>query len=63
MEKLALFVHRDKVVHVARQLPSGLWTSKLGQSFDIEHPLAALEGDLYGSVALVFGRPRASEQT
>ncbi|MCY7407984.1 MAG: hypothetical protein LH631_11575, partial [Alkalinema sp. CAN_BIN05] len=36
--------------HVARQLPNGLWTSKLGRLEDIEHELDGLSGDLYGTV-------------
>lgn len=48
--------------HVARQLKDGRWTSKLGIFEDIEHDtLAALEGPLYGRVALVLRRPRRDE--
>src|SRR5262249_39325439 len=42
---------------VARQRPSGRWTSKLGGAEDIEHDLHDLEGELYGTVALVMKRP------
>lgn len=42
--------------HAARQLPSGLWTSKLGKDVDIEHTLRGLEGDLYGRVACFMKR-------
>ena len=41
-EKIALFGDGDKFLHVARQLPNGRWTSKLGQDRDIEHELEAL---------------------
>jgi hypothetical protein len=54
--KVALFAKGDAPTHAARQLASGLWTSKLGQSVDITHPLVALEGDLYGSVAAIVQR-------
>ena len=38
-EKIALYVQvNGSPTHVARQLPNGIWTSKLGRSFDIEHP-------------------------
>lgn len=40
--------------HVARQLSNGLWTSKLGVSYDVEHTLEALEGELYGRVYCVM---------
>ncbi|HUW66401.1 MAG TPA: hypothetical protein VMW83_17210, partial [Spirochaetia bacterium] len=39
-EKIALYVSKDgRPAHAARQLSSGLWTSKLGPSWDIEHTL------------------------
>lgn len=45
--------------HVARQLASGAWTSKLGVSEDIEHAsLAALEGTLYARVARILRKRR-----
>jgi hypothetical protein len=57
-EKVAVFVDtRGVPTHAARQLPTGLWTSKLGQWEDIEHQLLALEGEIYGRVAVVFKRP------
>jgi hypothetical protein len=49
--KLAIYVTLDgRPQHVARQLPSGLWTSKLGRLEDIEHELEGLNGLLYGTV-------------
>ena len=61
-EKVALYADEHGwPTHVARQLPSGLWTSKLGVSEDIEHDTpAALEGDLYGRVAQYLRRQRIS---
>lgn len=57
-EKVAVFADADgKPTHAARQLSSGKWTSKLGQAEDIEHELRALEGELYGAVAMVLQRP------
>lgn len=57
-EKVAIYVDsEDTPTHAARQLPSGRWTSKLGSCVDIEHFLRALEGDHYGSVALIMKRP------
>ena len=58
-EKIAIFVDEGgKPEHVARQLYSGSWTSKLGQSEDIEHELDALEGEEYGRVGLIMKRLR-----
>jgi hypothetical protein len=49
-EKLALYIDAAGAPkHMARQLPSGKWTSKLGPSVDIEHDTpATLEGPTYG---------------
>jgi hypothetical protein len=56
--KLAMFADSAGVpTHAARQLPTGRWTSKLGQGEDIEHDLRALEGHLYGAVAVLLRRP------
>jgi hypothetical protein len=57
-EKIALFADADgKPTHAARQLPHGLWSSKLGKAEDIEHRLHDLEGTLYGLVLLIMKRP------
>jgi hypothetical protein len=57
-EKIALFADADgRPTHAARQLPSGLWSSKLGKAEDIEHRLHDLEGTLYGSVVFIMKRP------
>ncbi len=57
-EKVALFADASgKPTHVARQLTTGRWTSKLGRMEDIEHALRDLEGVIYGSVALILKRP------
>lgn len=58
-EKIAIYATADGPQHVARQLESGRWTSKLGSWQDIEHStLSDLEGDAYGRVALIMQRPR-----
>ena len=58
-EKLALYADaQSEPTHVARQLPSGVWTSKLGTGEDIEHlSLAGLEEPIYGWVAQFLRRP------
>jgi len=58
VEEIALFADPDNSpTHAARQLPSGKWTSKLGQKQDIEHELHALAGDVYGRVVRIYRRP------
>ena len=43
-------------MHVAKMLPDGKWSSKLGESHDISHELNALEGNSYGSVTVILRR-------
>ena len=64
-EKVAIYIDRlDRPTHMARQLFSGWWTSKLGNGEDIIHKLAGVEGPGfvgrdYGRVVQVLKRPRA----
>lgn len=61
MEKVAIYAKDGEVQHMARQTLSGAWTSKLGELDDIQHELSALEGQEYGSVALVLRRKTRNE--
>lgn len=62
-QKIAIFGKAwDEPTHVARQLPNGLWTSKLGPLVDIEHNLQEdLRNDFflasYGSVRIIMKKP------
>ena len=59
IEKIALYAgDANEVRHAALQLPSGMWTSKLGDFEDIQHALDALEGCGYGAVKMFLGRQR-----
>ncbi len=57
-EKVALFADKNgKPTHMARQLASGVWTSKLGQDHDIEHhELDVICGPAYGDAVKIFRR-------
>lgn len=56
-EKVALYLKGALWTHAARQLPNGLWTSKLGPDEDIQHETPeALCGDLYGLVHCIMRR-------
>jgi hypothetical protein len=57
-EKIAIYANANREPsHAARQLPSGIWTSKLGTLEDIEHTnLQAIEGARYGYVAQFMRR-------
>jgi len=60
-EKVALFIDGSgEYTHAARQLPDGLWTSKLGNNEDISHELRPLEGDEYGRIAAFMSKRRQS---
>jgi hypothetical protein len=58
-EKVAIYVDASRVPkHMARQLPNGKWTSKLGPNVDIEHStLSQLEGPEYGNAYQILKRP------
>jgi len=62
--KVALYAKtsgQKKPTHMARQLPNGVWTSKLGQGPDIFHrTLECLEGSMYGTVAVILSKSNAS---
>lgn len=61
---LKIAIYGDKggaFKHVARQVPSGGWTSKLGDWEDIWHATTeCLEGDFYGKVKIYMRVSRAS---
>ena len=59
-EKIALYADATgEATHAARQLPSGAWTSKLGDLEQIEHAnLEALEGLEYGRAVRFLKRSR-----
>ena len=50
---------RELFTHIARQLDSGWWASKLGPYEDIEHEsLSVLEGLYYGQVAIILRKAK-----
>lgn len=54
LEKVAIYGTADgQFGHVARQIESGKWSSKLGELHDIEHEIPeVLECEAYGTVVL-----------
>jgi hypothetical protein len=59
VEKVALYANANGPQHMARQLGSGAWTSKLGAEWDIQHLTAqAIERKIYGEVVIFMRRPR-----
>jgi hypothetical protein len=63
LKKLALYALNGQPKHMARQLASGVWTSKLGDNIDIAHQLEELEGPCYGRVLHVFEKPVSDTST
>jgi hypothetical protein len=59
IEKIAIYHKNGRWTHVARQLPDGQWTSKLGRAQDICHrTVAALFSDAYGRAVVYMKRAR-----
>ena len=60
-EKVVLYVDANGVpTHAAKLLPSGRWTSKLGEEWDIEHKtLHGLSGKHYGTPKQGLRRAKA----
>jgi hypothetical protein len=60
-EKVTVYVDPsddDTPTHMARMLPNGMWTSKMGRGEDIEHDTPhAVEGKQYGKVKAFLRRP------
>lgn len=57
-ERIAIFGHGNQPEHVARQIASGAWVSKMGTGCDIEHPnLSSLESEMMGEVIRIMKRP------
>lgn len=50
--KVAIYLNaQGRPTHMARQLPPGKWTSKLGEAWDIEHQtVQGIEGNAYGQI-------------
>jgi hypothetical protein len=61
-EKIAVYaLSAAEYTHVARQLPSGLWTSKLGEWELIEHDIPeSVAGGAYGGIVRFMKRPLAA---
>jgi hypothetical protein len=59
-EKVAIYTDlAGKPTHMARQLESGIWASKLGEWWDIvHHTLEGVEGGSYGRATLAMRRIR-----
>lgn len=60
LEKVAIYIENGIPTHMARQMGSGAWTSKLGTAWDIGHVTPTeVGGTLYGNVFQYLSRPRS----
>lgn len=57
-QKIAIYHLNNQPTHAARQLEDGLWSSKLGNSFDISHTEGCLNGANYGQIAFFMRKPK-----
>ena len=58
-QKVVLYCYpgTNECTHAARQLKNGMWTSKLGESNDIQHSTPyTIQGRIYGNVACILVR-------
>ena len=56
-EKIAIYTSLMGLpTHASRQLPTGMWTSKLGPHHDIEHELEGVSASEYGHIARFMAR-------
>jgi hypothetical protein len=55
--KVVLYATNGSVKHAARQLPNGLWWSKMGAEEDLVHVLGAVAGPSYGFPVQFLRRP------
>lgn len=63
-EKIAIFTLSGRPTHAAKQLSSGLWSSKLGwQNEDSEHTLNAISNGEYGNPTVFMERAISSNTT
>lgn len=56
-DKICMYTLGGKFTHIAKQLPNGRWSSKLGELDDIAHDLNAFDGTHYGNPTYFFKRP------
>jgi len=54
LKKIAIYSKNDLPTHAARQLPDGLWTSKLGTEHDVSHTIEGMSDGYYGNVAVIM---------
>ncbi len=60
-EKIAVYATPTEYIHVAKLLPTGMWSSKLGEDVLIEHDTPEdVAGGVYGAIFQFMKRPLTS---
>ena len=60
-EKIAIYAdHAGVPVHLAKQLDTGNWSSKIGSLEDMEHDMEGLSGVSYGEIVIFMKREKGS---
>lgn len=56
--KIAIYTKKNgEPTHAARQLPDGNWTSKLGDSYDVQHTIEGMSNGYYENATSFMRRP------
>jgi hypothetical protein len=56
--KIAIYEINNTPTHAAKQLPNGLWSSKLGPNVDVSHTIETTKNSsVYGNVSVFMRRP------
>ena len=58
VEKIAIYATNNIPTHASRQLVTGEWSSKLGESYDFSHTINCMDGPAYGTAVIYMRRPR-----
>lgn len=59
-EKISIYSLLGRITHASRQLPDGMWTSKLGPHIDLSHEFNGLDGPAYGESIQVMKKQSIS---
>ena len=58
VEKIAIYEYGGIPTHAAKQLENGLWSSKLGDAWDVSHSLNSIRDGYYGKEVVFMSRNR-----
>ncbi len=56
LDKIAIYEKDNKPTHAAKLLQGDIWSSKLGNDFDVSHTLFSMQDGFYGNVSVFMKR-------